>query len=235
MDFLKNKQGYSFDIHIQPSPEKRYITWRDMANATWLELKTSIESQQRPFELDKPTKELIAILNQWLALKLEPFTEVEREDLERYSGLLIRGEIGVGKTQVLSAFNRAIKELGILPKHKKLIMVSARQVVNAYLGIEPNIGINDLKSVDFLIVDDIGFEEVEINSYGTKLKPFTELFYHRYQFRKPTIMVTNLLPKSDDPNEDTLAARYGERIYDRMRELLFDFVFTGKSKRGNKQ
>lgn len=245
MDFSRKKRTYSqkdkdellrqinINLSLQPPTERKYITWRDMANATWLELKTSIEAQQRRFELDKPTKELIAILNQWFALKLEPFAEVEREELEKYAGVLIRGEIGVGKTQVLSAFYRAIKSLDLLPQQKKFLMVSAQQVVGAYAGIETRVGVNDLKSVDFLIIDDIGFEEVEINHYGTKFKPFAEVFYHRYQFSKPTVVITNLLPKSNDQSEETLLSRYGERIYDRMREVLVDFVFTGSSKRGN--
>ena len=61
--------------------------------------------------------------------------------------------------------------------------------------------------------------------FGTERLPLAELLAARYDSRKPTIITTNLGP-------DGIAERYGERIADRLREIVDAIGFEGDSFRG---
>ncbi len=134
-------------------------------------------------------------------------------------GLLIHGSYGTGKTKMCQTLEHVMHTV----ENKFLKIVSAYDLQRIYeRQLDEEIEI--LRKRELLVIDDIGVESVETRYYGNTSEPFKDLFYYRYQENKTTIITTNLTHKE-------LKERYGDRIYDRMIEVLNDIVLDGKSKR----
>jgi DNA replication protein DnaC len=69
-----------------------------------------------------------------------------------------------------------------------------------------------------LVIDDIGTEFMDAN--GSYQALLDEIVNERYANKRPTLMTTNL-------EVQAFAARYGERVADRIRESG-RFVFVGR-------
>jgi len=144
-----------------------------------------------------------------------------------YKGWLIRGNVGVGKTKLLRAFQIAVHtdftSYDFADGWRSIDFIHALDLQSAY--IEQNVElIRRLKNAPLLIIDDVGVELTEVLYYGNHIMPFVDLYDKRYRDDRATILTTNLLP-------DSLKDKYGLRIYDRLRECSNDFVFSGISKR----
>ena len=77
---------------------------------------------------------------------------------------------------------------------------------------------------EFLAIDDIGCEPAEVMSYGNILTPTVELLMARYDMQLYTMFTTNIMPKK-------IKDRYGERIADRLREMMYIIPFTNQTYR----
>ena len=180
--------------------------------------------------MDDYTRQLMEYLARWYCGDTEGVTD----KIRIHKGWLIRGSVGVGKSKLLTSFCRAVNA-DFYDEIKRrqapaIRLVHSFDVQTAY--IEQNTTtIEALKSIDILVIDDVGVENSEVLYYGNRLCPFVDLYDKRYRSDLRTILITNLLPKSDDDKEVTLRSKYGERIYDRIRECCNDFVFEGESKR----
>ena len=71
-------------------------------------------------------------------------------------------------------------------------------------------------------IDDLGCEPLEIQSYGNIYTPIIDLLTHRYDRQLFTMITTNLTPQEIRP-------RYGDRIADRLNEMVRNIVFKNKS------
>ena len=72
-----------------------------------------------------------------------------------------------------------------------------------------------------IIVDDIGTEPSEVQSFGTKLQPIGELIQQRYDMNRAIWFTTNL-------SFDSMAKTYGERVTSRLKEMSYGVIFKGK-------
>lgn len=132
-------------------------------------------------------------------------------------GLMIRGNVGTGKTLIVKALCEIIKEVEIL--YPSFIHVSELQdlyIQNDYEKIEI------VKKRAYSIIDDVGVEAVETKIYGNVKEPFNDVFDYRYRNNKRTIITTNLTPSE-------IEQTYGTRIIDRFRECMNDLILDGKS------
>lgn len=78
-----------------------------------------------------------------------------------------------------------------------------------------------------MIIDDLGEEPKEVMVYGMIHTPMIDIISERYAAQRMTIITTNL-------QTDDLRKKYGDRIYDRFREMLTSIVFENESYRGRK-
>lgn len=83
---------------------------------------------------------------------------------------------------------------------------------------------DDLFKKEMIIIDDLGDEPKEVMVYGMIYTPLIDIISERYRLQLMTIITTNL-------DTDELKERYGERIYDRLREMLTVIVFKNDSYR----
>ena len=134
-----------------------------------------------------------------------------------HKGLMIRGNVGTGKSLIVKALANLIKELEILVPC--VIHVSELQDLYIRSDFEE---IDKVKKRWYTIIDDVGVESVESKSYGNVKEPFNDVFDHRYRNNKRTIITTNLTPSE-------IEETYGTRIIDRFRECMNDLVLDGES------
>ena len=216
-------------LHSEGQEEQAY-TWRNLGNKTFDILYNYLRDRGEKMLMDDYTKQLTEYLARWYCGDNQDVVD----EVKLHKGWLIRGSVGVGKSKLLTSFCKAVNA-DFYEEIKRrqapaIRLVHSFDVQTAY--IEQNTTtIEALKSIDILVIDAVGVENSEVLYYGNRLCPFVDLYDKRYRSDLRTVLITNLLPKSDDDKEVTLRSKYGDRIYDRIRECCNDFVFEGESKR----
>lgn len=75
-----------------------------------------------------------------------------------------------------------------------------------------------------LIIEDVGQEPLEVQLYGNIFYPVMMVIERRYSLCLPTFATTNLSPEQ-------VGSRYGRRMRDRLREMMFTVAFDNPSYR----
>lgn len=146
-------------------------------------------------------------------------------------GLFLCGTYGNGKTTMLRALHSVTRQLQAWRYPvSSLLLLDARDIRMAYL--ESNNPKSDLPpQMDWdvlctrrklLAIDDMGKEPAQQMNYGTIISPMHEIIEKRYERRLFTAISTNTQP-------NRIAADYGERVADRLREMMHIIPFTAKS------
>lgn len=81
-----------------------------------------------------------------------------------------------------------------------------------------------MAEADILGIDDIGTEPAEVQDYGNFMYPIKELLAMRYDAQLFTVFTTNLEPKE-------IRQRYGDRIADRLNEMMTKVVYRNPTYR----
>lgn len=145
-----------------------------------------------------------------------------------YFGILLCGGCGNGKSTMLKAFQQLLNSLYI-PKPDNdgtygIQIVDAKYI--AYLCKNNYEAYRKLISVDMLGIDDLGTEPSEIMDYGNVYTPVIDLLTKRYEEQLFTIITTNLTPQQ-------IREHYGDRIADRLNEMVKKIVFNNGTYRTN--
>lgn len=140
-------------------------------------------------------------------------------------GLLCIGTCGLGKTLLCQ---------NILPV---LIHQYTKVVPEACTANEMNSKVDRLQDERCVIVDDLGVEAPETNTYGNRRFPFNELCDAAERHGSMLIITTNLRTthKIDPQTHQAIPSiedRYGIRTLDRLRAITKVVVFSGESMRG---
>jgi len=75
-----------------------------------------------------------------------------------------------------------------------------------------------------LAIDDFGTEPLEVMDYVNVLYPLPELLMTRYERHLFTILTTDLTPQEIRP-------RYGDRIADRLNDMVGKVIFANSTYR----
>lgn len=149
-------------------------------------------------QYDINTSAALSAVSRWLVSHTKP-------------GLMLRGYIGVGKTTMMWAMRDVMRNL----MGETMEIVDARSVADA--GRNNSGSIASLARERLLGIDDLGTEPLVVKNYGNEVSPLVELMQQRYEHRRFTIITTNLAVTGDG---DELASVYGERTYDRIKEMF---------------
>lgn len=144
-------------------------------------------------------------------------------------GIMLCGGCGNGKSTVLYAFQLLLNSLHI-PKPDNdgtygIRIEDAKSI--AYLCKNNNESYRNLFNVDMLGIDDLGIEPVEVMDYGNVCTPIIDLLTKRYEKQLFTFITTNLTPQQ-------IRERYGDRIADRLNEMVKKIVFSNGTYRTDK-
>ena len=144
-------------------------------------------------------------------------------------GMMLCGGCGNGKSTVLKAFQQLLNSLHI-PKPDNdgtcgIRIVDAKYI--AHLCKNNYEAYRKLISVDMLGIDDLGTEPSEVMDYGNVYTPVIDLLTKRYEEQLFTIITTNLTPQQ-------VREHYGDRIADRLNEMVKKIVFNNGTYRTDK-
>ena len=140
-------------------------------------------------------------------------------------GILLAGGCGNGKTTIIKALQNLINALRIPnpynDKEYAMRIIDAKSLVATCKS-----NYEDWKRLmyqDLLAIDDLGTEPREVMDYGNIINP-VDILTRRYENQLFTIIATNLTPPQ-------ISQVYGERIADRMREMMEIIPFHNSSYR----
>lgn len=141
-------------------------------------------------------------------------------------GLMLCGGCGNGKTTFVKAFQQILNNFDFKvddsTERYSMRIVNARDI--ARLCKEDYDEWRELCYRRMIAVDDFGTEPLEVMDYGNILYPLTDLLTTRYDRHLFTILTTNLTPQE-------IRAKYGDRIADRLNEMMGKVVFGNISYR----
>lgn len=142
------------------------------------------------------------------------------------SSVILSGNVGTGKTHLACAVgNYIIKNLNKTALF--LNAIDAFSKIKATYSKKSEISeidaINQFCEVDLLILDEFG---VQVGSETEKLILF-RIINRRYEYLKPTILITNLSVVE--------VRKFEERIFDRLKDNGILLTFIGESNRKSKK
>lgn len=148
-------------------------------------------------------------------------------------GLLIMGNVGCGKTVILTALANVLRIFPFYSQYDSRAETMQTNFIPVYKLVEGftssgyDIFTEGLKTKNdsrtsllrnLIFIDDIGAENI-VSNYGNTVNVVGEFIIRRYDTKIKTFTTTNLDPK-------TLKSFYGDRVYSRMREM-FNFIAVG--------
>lgn len=141
-------------------------------------------------------------------------------------GMLLCGGCGNGKSTLLKAFQQLVNVLAIpIPDSQGnygIQITDAKHV--AHLARTDYSAFLRQSQKDMLGIDDLGIEPQEVMDFGNVVTPVIDLLTKRYDEQLFTIITTNLTPKQ-------IREHYGDRIADRLNEMMEKIVFVNNSYR----
>ncbi len=157
------------------------------------------------------------------------FVNSDQSKLDPEKGLLIMGSIGTGKTTMLQAFERNPKQ--------SFTSVPCRDIALEYKknGIGALDKYMDAQRSWFYtgtatgwLFDDIG-TEMDLGNFGDVI-PVMETILNRWYFNRHKYSFSHI-HLTTNLNAKMLEEQYGERLYDRMKEMFNFVVLKGNSLR----
>lgn len=148
------------------------------------------------------------------------------DNFKKGNSVILCGNVGTGKTHLSCAVgNYIIKNLNKTALF--LNAIDAFSTIKATYSKKSEISeieaINQFLEIDLLILDEFG---VQIGSETEKLILF-RIINKRYEYLKPTILITNLSVVE--------IKKFEERIFDRLKDNGILLNFTGESNRKSKK
>lgn len=139
-------------------------------------------------------------------------------------GLMFSGNVGNGKSTMMRALQRTfnwLRSSGLASDNTGMRIFQAKDIASDMQWPDD---FDTIRRYNGLALDDLSVEPNEEIIFGNVRTPVIDLLEYRYQNQLFTVVTTNL-------TKEQRKAKYGERIYDRFREMFFNIVFKGESYR----
>lgn len=152
-------------------------------------------------------------------------------------GLMLTGLYGNGKSTLMFALCSLVSYLYAserLDQEMKFRLMEATEI--AEMGSDES-RVKEFKALinePLLAIDELGQEAKNIIKYGKVYTPIADLLKERYKRQKVTVVCTNLVEQKHRGGQDEkhqIKDHYGERVVDRLREMMKIIVFTNESYR----
>ena len=177
-------------------------------------IEAEVEYRHRTFSDNDDVRNAIRQMTRWLTSDNPKF------------GMLLCGGCGNGKSTFLKAFQTMLNYLQIPSPYNQgaygIRIVDAKYA--SYLCRKDYAEFMRLAGYEMLGLDDLGTEPRELLDFGNVITPVIDLLTKRYDEQLFTIATTNLSPAQ-------IRERYGERIADRLNEMMEKIVFRNETYR----
>ena len=207
MSALRHRKGTMPRFNLPLSEEEAY-------KSLMAAIKVKVEHRRREFvmndELNAQVRQIFAFLTQ---------------ENSKF-GIVLAGGCGNGKTTIIKALQNLINTLRI-PNPYNDKEYSMRIIDTKSMAATCKSNYEDWKRLmyqDLLAIDDLGTEPRDVMDYGNIINPTADILTRRYENQLFTIISTNLTPPQ-------ISQVYGERIADRMREMMEIIPFHNSSYR----
>lgn len=194
---------------------------KELSNALYAAYKAEVQLRHRTMVLDDDTKDHIRIAAEWLSDPCGKF------------GFMMTGLYGNGKTTLLLAMCNLINYLfdaQIFNERRSIRILKAKDIARWAIDRDKREAYENLYYEDMLAIDEVGEEPAELISFGMVYTPIRDLLEERYARQKLTIITTNLVEnKKKDIHQ--IRDHYGERVVDRIREMMKILPFHNGSYR----
>ncbi len=156
------------------------------------------------------------------------------DNSKKSKGLLIIGGIGCGKSIMMRVYQKLFKDS---TRGFKWVNAGSLKDMMDELSVSE---IKEMYGYDCkmdLYIDDIGVGFNMTNKFGNKINIISEIIMDRYELfiseGYKTHFSTNLFPHIDNnpDNTPTLKIIYGNRVYDRMKEMCQLVIINSQSLR----
>ncbi|MCM1075987.1 MAG: replication protein [Bacteroides sp.] len=191
----------------------------ELANAIYAAYQVEVSLRGNKLILDDDTKQHIQTAAEWLS------------DPHGKFGLMLQGLYGNGKTTLMMAICNLIGYLydsACSNERMSVKVIEAKEIARLGSRDETRESYVQLFNEELLAIDELGEEPAEIINYGMVYTPVKDLLLERYRRQKFTIVSTNLVNTKENPQ---LKNHYGERVVDRIREMMKIIVFKNDSYR----
>lgn len=134
-------------------------------------------------------------------------------------GIMLCGTCGNGKSTMMRALQSLLNVLGLRNSYNNRIglrILDSKQI--AHICRSNHDEFLRLCQTELLGIDDMGIESVEVQEFGNVYTPMIDLLTRRYESRLFTFITTNLIPSQ-------IRERYGDRIADRLNEMMEKIIF----------
>lgn len=181
-------------------------------------MRAELASRGKELIFDADTKEHISRAARWVI------------DTEGKPGLLLLGSPGNGKTTIMKAlrllFGYVIENtVGYSTAIKnEMVIHEADEIADMCVLADRQADYKELFTCPMLGIDDMGAEPTEVMHFGRLYNPLVRLITKRYDNQLLTVITSNL-------TGEQLKAKYGDRVYDRLKEMMMVVSFTNKSYR----
>lgn len=183
----------------------------------------------RNFKITEGDKQLYNDIFQWCIMNPEGRLDINK-------GLLLWGNIGVGKTTILKIVKEFCRIPGIRPpksignelgrgKPYSFGIKSVHDIVSDYQ--EKASSLNFYANCAYLAIDDVGAETKEVNRYGTVKNVIDELIQRRYDKFCADREFTTHLTANISPEQ--FKTHYSLRTADRCSEMFNSVEIRGSS------
>lgn len=211
------------------SPQMNYLQVMDLFER--------IGKQREPdFTIDKFNKFAFTNIAKWLigdpTMEALDVTTRQRKLGDLRKGIFLTGQTGTGKSMLMEIVSQVAKELRLgywtgSSGHFLYYNCYRSDKITTYFS---NTG--DIESLTsehrVLCIQDLGSEPAEVNYMGSKVNVLRQIIETRYDDRTKITHFTSNLSLRD---KDTITARYGDRVYDRLRGGCNYLEIAGGSRR----
>ena len=198
---------------------KQTFTFEEAKFVWWRIVKAKLKTQNREFEADGNDLAIYMDL-------IKYFINDESSNFKLDKGLLFMGNVGPGKTFCMEVFKSFCDVLQLNDKRFKFC--SCCDVYDDIGKAKNKIASMSEYYKSNYAFDDLGDEPLYFKDYGNDIQYMLRILTKRYEaFSRGklfTFMTTNLTVKD-------VENRYGERIYDRFKQMFNVVGFTAQSKR----
>lgn len=174
--------------------------------------------------LDDETREHIRIAAEWLS------------NPDSKNGFMMTGLYGNGKTTLMKAMCSLINYLydsACSNDRVSIRILNAKDIARMAVDKDLRSSYEKLFYEELLAIDEVGEEPAEMLVYGMIYTPIRDLLEERYARQKFTIITTNLV-ENKEKQIFQIRDHYGERVVDRIREMMKILPFRNSSYRSVK-
>lgn len=187
----------------------------------------SMEEVSPDFVVDERNKALISAIYDWCWRKKCSVLDINK-------GLLLWGDIGVGKSVLLRGLriyegkiNRYLCGSGNKSLGFDFMSAAEISLIYAEKGMEGISKFTDREKMGNLAIDEVGREPTDSKHFGTSINVIQVILQLRYEVKNKffTHLTTNMNPDTD------FSLHYGAYIADRVKEMFNVVEVKGKTRR----